>query len=761
MQTIRKLLSKIKERNDLADLLKHSYYKINKSTNYGFLPNAVQSTFEIYSPLEEHYALIKLSSEDHDIILQAAFEVHPPKANGIELINIDFFIDDSIIKDEAINDANELIETYELSEVTKREIFDILAINKINFYGRLDEIEFLKRVYNLVEMPSSDARYGDAEKDIIKHTINNDDWPENWIINDSRFQLIHGSDQIFLRFICEMIHPAVRVDELEVENILRLFNEHLSVDNWELYISKKISNRPVFSGRRKLITEQVTQITFKRIPWSRSKLPTGEPYTCFLMEDNWNDFDYRTAFILYFVTEDRKTHTIGAVKIMKQSMVDSSLTEFPKEFKYLDEQYCSLGGMQSYYEELMQLPSNIRDAILVSLRDCVNDNNIFEKFRDEKAMRISLLRDVTIRNVKESFHNILVGNAKLTPYHFTFSLNNNNQAIIDINVTPGSVPPTNIHVLIGRNGSGKTRILSGIADALTQNTDNINSIGFDIDVDFLEENDESGRFANMIAVVFSIFDSFEPISKEKIVGDIRYSYVGLKKKNNKVTDFKKIDELDNEFKNALKECLTGARKKRWIEAIEILNSDPCFAERELDKLANEPENNIKNIISEYKILSSGHKIVLLSITKLVQLVDDRTLVLIDEPENHLHPPLLSSFIRALSNLLMQRNGVAVIATHSPVILQEVPKSCVSIIRSSGEELAIDRPAIETFGENVGTLTREVFELEVRESGFHKMLSDLSTKHSYEDILKEFDGQVGAEGKAILRALILDAQNEDN
>lgn len=46
----------------------------------------------------------------------------------------------------------------------------------------------------------------------------------------------------------------------------------------------------------------------------------------------------------------------------------------------------------------------------------------------------------------------------------------------------------------------------------------------------------------------------------------------------------------------------------------------------------------------------------------------------DEPEEHLHPPLVAAFIRALSNLLTYRNGVGIVATHSPVIVQEVPKN---------------------------------------------------------------------------------------
>jgi predicted ATP-dependent endonuclease of OLD family len=139
---------------------------------------------------------------------------------------------------------------------------------------------------------------------------------------------------------------------------------------------------------------------------------------------------------------------------------------------------------------------------------------------------------------------------------------------------------------------------------------------------------------------------------------------------------------------------------------------------------------------------------------LVETVQERTLVLLDEPEAHLHPPLLSAFVRSLSDLLINRNGVAIIATHSPVVLQEVPKSCAWKIRRNGTKVDAERPEIETFGENVGVLTREVFGLEVTHSGFHKMLSDaVGDDASFADVVDIFDGELGGEAKAIIRALI--------
>lgn len=145
--------------------------------------------------------------------------------------------------------------------------------------------------------------------------------------------------------------------------------------------------------------------------------------------------------------------------------------------------------------------------------------------------------------------------------------------------------------------------------------------------------------------------------------------------------------------------------------------------------------------------------------RLIETVEERTLVLLDEPEGHLHPPLLSAFVRALSDLMMDRNGVAIIATHSPVVLQEVPSNCVSVISRSGHAVKVHRPSIETFGENVGILTREVFGLEVADSGFYNLLNDVAKRSKdYETAFDEFGGRLGAEARAILRGIFAERES---
>lgn len=187
-----------------------------------------------------------------------------------------------------------------------------------------------------------------------------------------------------------------------------------------------------------------------------------------------------------------------------------------------------------------------------------------------------------------------------------------------------------------------------------------------------------------------------------------------------------------------------------------METDPVFSEAEISSITriNDPKNVRATASEVFGKLSSGHKIILLSITKLVATVEERTLVILDEPETHLHPPLLSAYIRSLSSLLMKRNAVALIATHSPVVLQEVSNLCVWKLYRQGNISSIQRISKNTFGENIGVLTHEVFGLEVTNSGFHKILEEAVKEYdSFEEIDQHFNHALGFEAQSIARQLL--------
>ena len=136
-----------------------------------------------------------------------------------------------------------------ISEVTRRNIIDTLRIHNINWSGRLSEVDFLGRLYDLKQMKSFDFRFSNAARDIYQHRINNFDWENDWVYDDPRFNLLRCEDEAFLAFLCEMVHPIVRSDVQEINYLLKMFNDNLAVDGWEIVEAIRISDRPVFTAK--------------------------------------------------------------------------------------------------------------------------------------------------------------------------------------------------------------------------------------------------------------------------------------------------------------------------------------------------------------------------------------------------------------------------------------------------------------------------------------------------------------------------------
>ncbi len=134
-----------------------------------------------------------------------------------------------------------------ISELTRRDIFD--SLRGVDIYGRLEETEFLSRLYDLEKLPSSDSRFKDAAGDIWQHRVNNYDWEDGWVFDDSRFNLRDGDDEILLRFLGEIVHPVVRPDILESTQLVQQLNQCLENDGFRLVEATRLSGKPVYVGR--------------------------------------------------------------------------------------------------------------------------------------------------------------------------------------------------------------------------------------------------------------------------------------------------------------------------------------------------------------------------------------------------------------------------------------------------------------------------------------------------------------------------------
>lgn len=461
-----------------------------------------------------------------------------------------------------------------------------------------------------------------------------------------------------------------------------------------------------------------------------------------LQIDNWDDFGFKTSFDVTYYDYLGREQYLGQVQIGKKGMRSGRIADYlPVQFTRLPEQFFSLGQDEDYYVRIGELGDSIRQMILLALQDLAFQPDLLKVFREEPVLQKSLLRGIAAsqeaatNKITGQFHRMAQGGARLTKYHFAYTNNDSSEPVtLDFSVDPDSRVPTNVHALIGSNGCGKTYLIRKMVQCLQEKN------GGHGQFDYLEDGG-SEKFVNVLCVAFSPFDDFSQLIKDS--PDIPASYVGLNKKEGEL-----LKTVEDQFWGHFQNCLiTQRRMNLWVEAIQILKNDVTFRNEGIDafmkglrpggaeSIPPEKEAEIRTV---FRRLSSGHKVVLLIVTSCVAEIEERSILFLDEPENHLHPPLLSALIRALSNLLKDRNGVAIVTTHSPVVLQELPTQCVQVLNRRRTTTTVNRLDIQTFGATVGLLTQKVFGLGSRTTGFYQVLRGAVAEYgTYEDVINAF------------------------
>ncbi len=254
-----------------------------------------------------------------------------------------------IIKDGFIINVKKQTETADYGWVDVDDTEEI----KMCYCGRLDEISLLQRLYPLDKMPSNDRRFDSARGDIWQHTINNNDWDNFWVFTDDRFSLTNGNeDEPLLKFLCEMLHPAVRDDKAPWKEYLKKFNELLSPDGYELYEKSHISGRAVYD--------------FRRIDFIETDSPC-EPVFAKLKTIGGGSYAVVSKYY------DKRYDKCFALKKAKNDLSEKELIRFRREFddmKKLKSPYVL--EVYNYDETKMQYTMELADF---SLEKYITENN--------------------------------------------------------------------------------------------------------------------------------------------------------------------------------------------------------------------------------------------------------------------------------------------------------------------------------------------------------------------------------------------------
>ena len=516
----------------------------------------------------------------------------------------------------------------------------------------------------------------------------------------------------------------------------------------------------------------------------------------FLEQDDWNDFWYYTTYHLHAtpkLTGTLKSQYLGVIKILKIGQDVNQNRILQKElksehksliFSELPQDYYSISFSLDLYRGLTKLLSEEQRKLFVKSMRLIleKDSNYYKIVKSEPAFETSFLRSANIdSDVLARGRRLLLNSGEYYNWE---------KQKLTINFVTSSMPmeldfsgikdsevnglPSGIIAFIGHNGCGKSTALYQIAKVLFASpsdrwrykdilniqpvTAGINKLlffsysAFDnfvlpgltpsdykLILDGLEDNNGRFVFCGVRDVKKELSDYLcqyeEKMQNAK--SDENEEFILLEKQENyheKNVLLKTIDSLADEVVKVFLYINWCENEDLYHTFREIINDSKIYLPslyEDLDRFDSDmPEEKLKEMFMK---LSTGTKFFIHALLHLIAYTEENSIVLFDEPENHLHPPFLSFMMKSFRRIIHKNHSVMLIATHSPVILQETLSKNVFILCRKEKCFYHKHPAIETYGENFGFINSYVFNLTSDMSNYYDVIDQLYEKWDCDEL----------------------------
>lgn len=461
-----------------------------------------------------------------------------------------------------------------------------------------------------------------------------------------------------------------------------------------------------------------------------------------LSTDSWDDFSFKCTFNLRYHKSKSVVTKIGELKIIQ---LNESTTKLDKEFGNLNQDYISLGQSIEFYKNLRDcIGETESELVLESLNDISWQANKADEFESKPIYRNALLRENSAHKAFRFGRSVILNEPYDDSVSFEYMVNIESSGCsynISIDFNDDDLLPNRIVGIIGRNAVGKTHLMGALAKDLVQ----VGRVSQKtIDDKNRRFKDSRPIFDRVITISYSAFDKFiRPKNPQ-----VSYVYCGIRNEKGGLSK----SSLIKNYKCNLKKIKDQQRVDVWVNYMaQILDE---LGDGFKENLLNEIENieNIEDADSEsLSLLSSGQSILTHFVTALVARIQDNTLVLFDEPETHLHPDAVANLFNVMNHMLRCYKSYAIIATHSPIVIQEIPSKRVILLTREGNSTMPTRMQFETFGESVSELTRHIFDTALISNYYKTVLKNLSKNMSAEDVNKLFNNNLSFNAKAYLLA----------
>ena len=436
----------------------------------------------------------------------------------------------------------------------------------------------------------------------------------------------------------------------------------------------------------------------------------------------WDDFGYIITFKLYYVTEKKK-RKLGSLKLLIKDIEDSSLffkehgkPLEPKFFEITDilniDNIVSIGEDVDLYKKINSLFSEGEaEDILIKICDAGYYHEQYEEFSSWKGFSGSFMRGSAASAILKKGFQIALGRY-IPEKTFDITLNELGDTFDDLCLkfdTNREIGKSNINLLIGKNGVGKSHALKKLSEIITG---------------VIDTKTKHPYFHKLIMIAFSPFESFytkseifkklstrysvnEETNNRKSESRKRlhvneYSYIGFKNENGEhdlnhpiklsIDSLIKVIDYDDEnswweeqsrfkiLKDTLSLCID-------FDSVFISNNDNQEFEvtSTLDTKSLKNKLNYSNGIIFKKDgnvlpLSSGQQIYSYMIPAIIAELEEESLLVLDEPELYLHPELEVGLMNMLQHILKETKSYSIIATHSAILAREVESKAITILR---------------------------------------------------------------------------------
>lgn len=481
----------------------------------------------------------------------------------------------------------------------------------------------------------------------------------------------------------------------------------------------------------------------------------GNDADFYLEENDWNDFGYYVLYHIHATKRLTKTKNIclGYVRIMRKGQTKSDMNLLgkmfgDKPFVELPQDFVSITFEYDLFKWLYFQDMEIRQSLANQLHLIISEKSPYYLLvKDDDCFNKALLRDATMDNYvlhkADQWINQIERRYELRAQKITLKYDNCDDEIpLSFSCLPDIESkdiPNGIIAFIGANGSGKSTALYSFVKAMFL---------FPEDRDILERkfciiSPNDIGVERLILISYSPFDNFTMPSMQNFAmhdvqeitrdRDGRFVYCGIRdldieyrklQDNGIQKDYKYLqsdrqgiaepktqERLAADFAYAFQEIINDESQRRlafWsglIEASKVMHPD--LAEKM--ELMME-KHDAKEWAELFKDFSTGYKFFFHSMAYVVAFITEGSLLLFDEPENHIHPPLLSFMMTQYREILRQYNSVMLVSTHSPVIIQELFADNVLKVYRDGDKIKVQKPSIETYGATFGEINSEVFGL---------------------------------------------------